>query len=134
MVSARKNKEVWKKASYVGLLLFSPPLLIPVVLIVINSFKDEAEFMPGCIKFAAQAVVRYFREVWQLVEFDVKLYNSLLISTSVAFLGLLISVMNAYAIGIGKISDSFSWPFAFAMVIPMKPLHPLYYDETGWPL
>lgn len=132
MVSARKNKEVWKKASYVGLLtLFLLLFLIPVVLIVINSFKDEAEFYTrGVLSLPLKPSFDIFREVWQLVEFDVKLYNSLLISTSVAFLGLLISVMNAYAIGIGKIkwSKLFLAFFAFAMVIPHEALaYPLYY-------
>ncbi|HBR33638.1 MAG TPA: ABC transporter permease [Firmicutes bacterium] len=109
------------------LLLF----LVPVVLIIINSFKNEAEFYArGVLSLPLKPSLNIFREVWQLVEFDVKLFNSLLISSAVACLGLVISVMNAYAIGIGKIR----WDkmvlifFAFAMVIPHEALaYPLYY-------
>ena len=75
-----------RRAPHSFLLLF----LIPVVLIVINSFKDEAEFYArGVLSLPLKPSFDIFREVWQLVEFDVKLYNSLLISTSVAFWGYL---------------------------------------------
>lgn len=132
MVPERKSKEAWVKTGYIGLLtLFLLIFLIPVVLIIINSFKDEAEFYArGVLSLPLKPSLDIFREVWQLVEFDVKLYNSLLISTAVALLGLLISVLNAFAIGIGKIK----WGkfilafFVFAMVIPHEALaYPLYY-------
>lgn len=127
-----KNKKTLSKVGYLTMLTFFLLLfLVPVVLIIINSFKDEAEFYArGVLSLPLKPSLNIFREVWQLVEFDVKLFNSLLISSVVACLGLVLSVMNAYAIGIGKIR----WDkmvlifFAFAMVIPHEALaYPLYY-------
>ena len=127
-----KNKKTLSKVGYLTMLTFFLLLfLVPVVLIIINSFKNEAEFYArGVLSLPLKPSLNIFREVWQLVEFDVKLFNSLLISSAVACLGLVISVMNAYAIGIGKIR----WDkmvlifFAFAMVIPHEALaYPLYY-------
>ncbi len=127
-----KNKKTLLKVGYLTMLTFFLLLfLVPVVLIIINSFKNEAEFYArGVLSLPLKPSLNIFREVWQLVEFDVKLFNSLLISSAVACLGLVISVMNAYAIGIGKIR----WDkmvlifFAFAMVIPHEALaYPLYY-------
>ncbi len=127
-----KNKKTLSKVGYLTMLTFFLLLfLVPVVLIIINSFKNEAEFYArGVLSLPLKPSLNIFREVWQLVEFDVKLFNSLLISSVVACLGLVLSVMNAYAIGIGKIR----WDkmvlifFAFAMVIPHEALaYPLYY-------
>ena len=127
-----KNKKTLLKVGYLTMLTFFLLLfLVPVVLIIINSFKNEAEFYArGVLSLPLKPSLNIFREVWQLVEFDVKLFNSLLISSVVACLGLVLSVMNAYAIGIGKIR----WDkmvlifFAFAMVIPHEALaYPLYY-------
>lgn len=132
VVSKRKTRETWVKVKYIAILTFCLLLfLIPMVLIIINSFKDEAEFYArGALSLPLKPSLGIFREVWRKVEFDVKLFNSLLISSAVACLGLIISVMNAYAIGIGKIR----WNklvlsfFVFAMVIPHEALaYPLYY-------
>jgi|SRR5690554_252487 len=127
-----KRREKRRKIICVVLLtLFLIAFLIPVVLIVINSFKDEAEFYAGgALRLPDKPSLDIFREVWQTVEFDVKLFNSLLISSVVACLGLVISVLNAYAIGIGKIKwGRFAlFFFVFAMVIPHEALaYPLYY-------
>lgn len=131
-IPAKKRRKTQRKVICAVLLtLFLIAFLTPVVLIIINSFKDEAEFYAGgALKLPLKPSLDIFREVWRTVDFDVKLFNSLLISSLVACLGLAISVLNAYAIGIGKIK----WGgialifFVFAMVIPHEALaYPLYY-------
>ena len=111
----------------IALLLF----LAPAFLVFINSLKTETEFYArGALSLPAKPSFDIIRQAWERTEFSTKLLNSLMISTAVAVLGLLISVLNAFAIGVGRIKweKAFLVFFIFAMTVPQEALaYPLYY-------
>jgi raffinose/stachyose/melibiose transport system permease protein len=67
---------------------------------------------------------------WERVNFPQKLWNSFWISGSVAVLAVLISVLSAFAIGIGRVKGR-AWivvAFLFANLLPQEALlYPLYF-------
>ncbi len=131
-VNQQKRRETTKKVLITGLLAFGLIIfLAPVVLILINSFKNEAEFYArGALSMPLHPSFDILRQAWERVDFTTKFINSLIISISVAILGLAISVCNAFAIGIGRIKweKAFLIFFIFAMTVPQEALaYPLYY-------
>ena len=92
-------------------IVFGAIIAAPFVIILINSFKSPADF-------------------WQRVNFPEKLWNSFFISGMVSVLAVLISVFNAFAIGIGRVRGR-TWIIILFLLANMLPqealLYPLYY-------
>lgn len=105
--------------------------LLPVALAVINAFKSTADYaangplaMPQ--SFSLDGIVAF----WHSVHFETKLFNSILISTVVAALGVMLSVFSAYAIGIGRVRGSriLLILFIVGLTLPQEMLvYPIYY-------
>jgi ABC-type glycerol-3-phosphate transport system permease component len=109
------------------LLLALAPFLI-VALNAVKSAPDYAEHGPIALPrgFDLTSIV----EFWERVDFTRKLVNSFIISGAVAVLGVALSVMNAYALGIGRLRGRgwFLFFFLSANLIPQEALvYPLYY-------
>lgn len=106
-------------------------MLFPLMIITSNSFKTEDEYsrtgplaLPQSLNFTSLA------RTWDLMDYPIKLRNSLVISLSAALLGVVISLLNGYALGVGKIKGRwiFLMFFIMAMTIPGEVLiYPLYY-------
>jgi raffinose/stachyose/melibiose transport system permease protein len=106
-------------------------IIAPFYLILINSFKSPADYsnggplaLPTGLSF--DGIVAF----WERVNFPQKVWNSFFISGMVALLAVLISVLNAFAIGIGRVRGR-SWIvllFLLANLLPQEALlYPLYY-------
>ncbi|MET3898511.1 raffinose/stachyose/melibiose transport system permease protein [Devosia sp. UYZn731] len=105
--------------------------LFPFMLAVINSIKSGVDYarngplsIPTSTDFGALA---YF---WNLSDFGRKLVNSVIISLSVSLLGVLISLLNAYAISIGRVKGSriFLVILLLGIMVPQESIvYPLYY-------
>ena len=113
-------------AIVLGLLIFAP-----FVLILMNSFKSPADYATsGPLSLPTQLYFDGIQAFWERVEFPEKLWNSVFISGMVAILAVLISVFNAFAIGIGRVKGR-TWIiilFLLANMIPQESLlYPLYY-------
>ena len=120
--------------SWIPLVLLSLLLLLilfPIILIVLNSFKTEKEYyangpfaLPQSLNF--DAIVAS----WQNTDYLVKLINSMIISISTAILAVVLSLFNAFALGVGKIKGRgfFMMFFLLAITLPNEALvYPLYY-------
>jgi len=105
-------------------------MLFPFWLALINAFKPSAEYIqegplsiPASLEF--DAIVNF----WRSVNFNEKLFNSVLISGSVALIAAAISLLSAYAIGIGRVKGRV-WLlaiFMLAFTIPQEALiYPLF--------
>lgn len=111
-----------------GLLLV---MLFPLVTVTLNSFKTETEYYDG----GPFALPRSFDlstivDTWQRTEYTTKLVNSTLISLSVAILASVLSLFNAFALGIGRIPGKtlILLFFLLAITLPAEALaYPLYY-------
>ncbi len=104
-------------------------VIAPFLLILVNSFKSPADY-------ANNGPISFPTSIWNRVDFPLKLGNSILIASLVAVLAVVISVMNAYAIGIGRVRGR-TWIiilFLVANTIPQEALlYPLYFmfKEVG---
>ncbi|WP_077222420.1 carbohydrate ABC transporter permease [Rathayibacter sp. VKM Ac-2630] len=106
-------------------------IAIPFVIILINSFKSPEDYnSSGPLVLPRELYFDGIVNFWNRVNFPEKLGNSILISGSVAILAVVVSVLNAFAIGIGNVRFR-SWMlllFLLADLIPQEALlYPLYY-------
>ena len=106
-------------------------IAVPFLIILINSFKSPADYTTsGPLTLPNELYFHGLVTFWTRVDFPGKLWNSLLISSVVAVAAVLLSVLNAYAIGIGRVRGRL-WIiilFLLANMIPQEALlYPLYY-------
>jgi raffinose/stachyose/melibiose transport system permease protein len=119
-------------AVVIGLLI-----IVPFYLILINSFKSPADYSAGGpLQWPTALNFDGIITFWERVNFPEKLWNSILISLAVSFFAVIVSVLNAYAIGIGRVKGR-TWIvvlFLLANVLPQEALlYPLYFmfKEVG---
>lgn len=105
--------------------------LFPFFLTVINAIKTSAEYaangplaLPRGIDFVQ------LQKFWDLSDYGRKLLNSAIISVCVAVFGIILSTLNAYAIGIGKVKGSKTLLviLLLGIMVPQESIvYPLYY-------
>ncbi|MFC0681927.1 carbohydrate ABC transporter permease [Lysobacter korlensis] len=106
-------------------------IAFPFLLILINSFKSPADYnTSGPLALPTQLYFDGIVAFWERVDFPEKLWNSIYISGLVALFAVIISVLNAFAIGIGRVRGR-TWIivlFLLANLLPQEALlYPLYY-------
>jgi raffinose/stachyose/melibiose transport system permease protein len=106
-------------------------IAFPFILILINSFKSPEDYANGGpLQLPGQLYLDGIVRFWERVDFPQKLWNSIFISAVVSVLAVLISVLNAFAIGIGRVRarTSIIVLFLLANLLPQEALlYPLYY-------
>ncbi len=106
-------------------------MLLPMILVTINTFKTETEYMQGGpMSLPSAWNIDNLTNTWNKVEYGVKLVNSFIISLAVAVIALALSLFNGYALGIGRMRGRtfFLIFFILAMTLPQESLvYPLYY-------
>lgn len=128
---ARRGGRITRTTVVAALTIFTGLVLAPFLVVAVNAFKSPADYaehgplsLPGSVYFKGIA------DFWLRVDFGEKLWNSFLISFSVAVLAVIVSVLNAYAIGIGRLRGrtAFLMFFLLANLLPQEALvYPLYY-------
>ncbi len=106
-------------------------MLIPFVVVVFNALKTPQEYSSsGPLSPPDGINLDAVRAFWERTDFGNVLLNSVLISGSVAVLAVLLSVLNAYALGIGRIKGRM-WVLVLLLMantVPQEALvYPLYY-------
>jgi raffinose/stachyose/melibiose transport system permease protein len=118
-------------ALLVSLIVLAVVMLLPFVIIAINAFKTPAEYSShGPLSLPKGFYLQGLKDFWSRVDFGGKLVNSVIISGSVAVLAVILSVLNAYALGIGRIRGRVSIMviFLLANTMPQEVLvYPLYF-------
>jgi raffinose/stachyose/melibiose transport system permease protein len=114
-----------------GLAVLAAVMLVPLVIVVFNALKSPAEYSTaGPLRPPEHFDLSNIRDFWSRVDYGRKLWNSILISGSVALGAVVLSLLNAYALGIGKVRGRF-WlliGFIAANLLPQESLiYPLYY-------
>ena len=117
--------------------LFALIMLAPFLLLVLNAFKSGADYSSGGpVAWPKSFTLDAFRDYLAMVNFPRALWNSILISTVVAFAGTGLALISAYAIGIGRVKGS-AVILAVLLLATMVPhealIYPLFYgaQETG---
>lgn len=106
-------------------------MVVPFLIVTVNALKSPAEYAQnGPLSLPHGFYLDGLKDFWDRVDYGQKLWNSVLISGSVAVLAVVLSILNAYAIGIGRIKGR-TWVLAFfvlANVLPQEALvYPVYY-------
>jgi raffinose/stachyose/melibiose transport system permease protein len=112
-------------------------MLVPFAFMLLNAFKSPSDYSSnGPLSWPTGFYTKGLATYWNQVNFPLKLWNSLLISGSVAVLAVLVSLFNAYALGIGRVRGRL-WivgVFLLANMLPQESLiYPLYFfaKEAG---
>jgi raffinose/stachyose/melibiose transport system permease protein len=112
-------------------------MLFPFAIVTMNALKSPAEYSSaGPLSLPDGLYLQGIIDFWNRVDFGQKLLNSLIISGSVAVLAVIVSTLNAYAVGIGRLRGR-TWlliVFLLANTLPHEALvYPLYYlsKEVG---
>ncbi|MCU1482347.1 MAG: transporter permease [Subtercola sp.] len=130
----RKKKSKRKTSDWVLLgaaIVVGIAIAVPFYLIIINSFKSPADYATGGpLQWPTALNFDGIVNFWNRVNFPQKLWNSFFISGLVAIFAVVVSVLNAYAIGIGRVRGR-TWIvvlFLLANVLPQEALlYPLYF-------
>ncbi|MEV0146740.1 MULTISPECIES: carbohydrate ABC transporter permease [unclassified Nonomuraea] len=120
-----------------ALVLLAAVMLFPFLIVAVNAVKSPAEYgAEGPLSLPGELYLQGIADFWQRVNFGGKLWNSFVISGSVAVLAVVLSVLNAYALGIGRVRGRL-WILVLFLVgntLPQEALaYPLYYlsKEVG---
>jgi raffinose/stachyose/melibiose transport system permease protein len=115
----------------IGLAIALALTLAPFLVVALNAVKTPSDYAEhGPVALPRALDLTSIVEFWHRVDFTRKLINSFVISGAVAVFGVALSVMNAYALGIGKLRGRswFLFFFLAANLIPQEALvYPLYY-------
>lgn len=131
---ARSNRQRTTALRALALVALTALLVLsifPFAVVAVNAFKAPADYAAnGPLSFPEKPSFNGLITFWQRVDFTGKLWNSFVISASVAALGSVLSLLNAYAIGIGRVKGRVLLLVAFviANTLPQESLaYPLYY-------
>jgi raffinose/stachyose/melibiose transport system permease protein len=105
-------------------------IAVPFLLILVNSFKSPTDYTTGGpLQLPSHLYFRGIADFWTRVDFPRKLWNSVFISGLVAVFAVVLSVLNAYALGIGRVRAR-TWIIVLFLLGNMLPqealLYPLY--------
>ncbi|NLF74449.1 MAG: carbohydrate ABC transporter permease [Chloroflexi bacterium] len=124
-------QRVNKSAALLFLIALLIVMLFPFGIVAINAFKTPAEYANnGPLSLPGSFYTDGLREFWNRVDFTNKLINSTVISVTVAVAGIVLSLLNAFALGIGRVKGRvwFLVFFLMANTLPQEALaYPLYY-------
>ena len=106
-------------------------IAVPFLMILINSFKSPADYnTSGPLTLPTSLYFDGIVAFWERVDFPQKLWNSVFISGVVAVLAVLLSMFNAFALGIGRVKGRL-WIVVLILLANMLPqevlLYPLYF-------
>ena len=110
--------------------LLAAIVVFPFLLILVNSFKSPQDYANGGpLQLPTTLYVDGLVNFWNRVDFPLKLWNSVFISGTVAILAVVVSVLNAFAIGVGRVRGRVPLILVFllANMLPQEVLlYPLY--------
>jgi raffinose/stachyose/melibiose transport system permease protein len=115
----------------IGFAVLALLMLAPFALVAMNAVKTGTDYAAhGPLAWPHGLSLDNLKTFWNLVGFGQVLVNSVIISGAVAILAVLLSVLNAYALGIGRVRGR-TWiivAFLIANLLPQESLvYPLYY-------
>jgi raffinose/stachyose/melibiose transport system permease protein len=114
-----------------ALLILLLLVIAPLLVIAINAVKSPADYAAGGpLSIPGHLYWDGIVDFWNRVDFGQKLWNSFITSLTVAVLGVLVSILNAYALGIGRVKGRL-WFLVFFLVANLLPqevlVYPLYF-------
>ncbi|WP_231860763.1 carbohydrate ABC transporter permease [Microbacterium laevaniformans] len=110
-------------------------ILAPLLLLLLNAFKTSADYSTnGPLAWPTAFSLQSFQDFLQIIDYPRALWNSIVIAGLVAVFGALVSLLSAYAIGIGRVRGSTTMLaiFLLATMLPQEALiYPLFYGAQA---
>jgi raffinose/stachyose/melibiose transport system permease protein len=120
-----------------ALLALLAVMLAPFLIILINAIKTPTDLAAnGPLSIPTSPTLDNITTFWNAVDFGGALRNSIVISGLVAIFATVLSILNAFALGIGRMRGAI-WLLVFFMLANILPneavVYPLYYmaKEAG---
>ncbi len=115
----------------IALIVFLILMLFPLWMVLVNALKTETEYYANGPFALPQSInLDTIISTWNRTDYTTKLINSIYISLAVAVLATVLSLLNAFALGIGRVRGK-TWLLLFfllAITLPNESLaYPLYY-------
>ncbi len=127
----RPKLSLQKAASLVLLSALLVIMVFPFIMVALNAFKSPADYsLSGPLALPSEVYMDGIRTFWSRVNFSNKLWNSFLISITVAGFGVVLWLLNSYALGIGRVRGHglILVLFVLGNTLPNESLaYPLYY-------
>jgi raffinose/stachyose/melibiose transport system permease protein len=113
------------------LVVLAAVTFFPFLLVLMNSVKSPADYSAqGPLGLPTGIYLQGITDFWVRVDFGEKLFNSTVIAGSVAVLAVLVSILMAYALGIGRVKGRM-WIIAIFLLANLMPqealVYPLYF-------
>ena len=127
---ARKNRTVGDWVILALLIVGGLIMLFPFFILLLNAFKTAADYnASGPLSWPSEFSLAGLEKFWTRVRFPQKVWNSIWISGLVSALAVVLSVLNSFALGIGRVKGR-RWIVLLIMLANMMPqealLYPLY--------
>ena len=127
---ARKNRTVGDWVILALLIVGGLIMLFPFFILLLNAFKTTADYnASGPLSWPSEFSLAGLEKFWTRVRFPQKVWNSIWISGLVSVLAVVLSVLNSFALGIGRVKGR-RWIVLLIMLANMMPqealLYPLY--------
>lgn len=114
-----------------ALVVLAVAMIAPFAVVALNAVKTPSDYAAhGPLGLPQHISFQGLSDFWNRVDFGQKLFNSILISGSVAVIACGLSLLNAYALGIGRIKGRLALLIVFIMAqtLPQEALvYPIYY-------
>jgi len=139
----RHHRGAWRWVILALCIVFAIGMIAPFLLMVMNAFKSPASYSSGGpLQLPTELYTEGLVKFWNATNFPVKLWNSIWTSALAALFGVLLSLLTAFAIGVGRIRGRM-WivlVFLLANMLPQEVLlYPLYtmaqqvgLNNSGW--
>lgn len=126
----KKNRTVGDWVILVLLIIGGLIMLFPFIVLLLNAFKTTADYnASGPLSLPRELSFDGLATFWNRVNFPQKVWNSVWTSGLVAVLAVVLSLFNAFALGIGRVRGR-KWIVLLIMLANMLPqeamLYPLY--------
>jgi raffinose/stachyose/melibiose transport system permease protein len=127
----RRRRDPVRHVVLIVLGLFAAVTLVPFALVVLNAVKSPSDYARrGPLRLPESLYFKAITDFWVRVDFGEKLLNRTVIAGSVAVLAVLVSIVTAYALGIGRVRGRL-WIIAIFLLANLMPqealVYPLYY-------
>lgn len=139
--ASKKTQHVRSTGDWITLVLLIVAALLvlfPLLVLTVNAFKTSADYnATGPLSLPKHFTMEGIVSFWTTTKFPLKFWNSLVISLVVAVAAVVLSVLNSFALGIGKVKGN-TWIVLAIMLANMMPqealLYPLYTVQAGGPV
>lgn len=103
-VHVKKNRTVGDWMILALLIVGGLVMLFPFIVLLLNAFKTTADYnSSGPLSWPSEFSTDGLMKFWNRVNYPEKLWNSIWTSGLVAVLAVILSMFNAFALGIGRV-------------------------------